>query len=100
METKYLIKLLEDNRRGAKTAGLSKHEASYEKALDEAYGLLKALDIAIFFIDGLGEARLKENLGRDAMDAILKQMPAVLVKAETDNIGKEMADAFDKIITA
>ena len=72
--SKYLIKALEDNLRGARTAGLTEHELKYEKALGEAYNLINSLKIADAFIDGLGEARLKENLGRDAMDAILKQI--------------------------
>ncbi len=72
--SKHLTKVLEDNLRGAKTAGLAEHELKYEKALAEAYHLVNSLKIADAFIDGLGEARLKENLGRDGMDAILKQI--------------------------
>ena len=36
--------------------------------------LKKALEYAKNFIDGLGNARLKENLGRDGMDAVLKEI--------------------------
>lgn len=39
--------------------------------------LLEALEYAENFIDSYGEACLKENLGRDGMDAVLKQIKAI-----------------------
>lgn len=39
--------------------------------------LRKALDYAETFIDGYGEARLKENLGRDGMDAVLREIDKI-----------------------
>ncbi len=38
----------------------------------------KALDYAKSFIDGYGEARVKENLGRDGMDAVLKEINKIV----------------------
>lgn len=40
--------------------------------------LEKALNYAKTFIDGYGEARLKENLGRDGMDAVLEEIDKIV----------------------
>ena len=40
--------------------------------------LEKALDYAKSFIDGYGKARIKENLGRDGMDAVLKEIDKII----------------------
>ena len=74
MKTQHLLQVLENNRRGAKTAGLSEHETKYEEALTEAHGLINSLQIAIDFIDGVGNARLKLGAGREGCDIILKQI--------------------------
>lgn len=41
-------------------------------------GLEKALNYAKNFIDGLGKARNKEKLGRDGMDAVLKEIDNII----------------------
>lgn len=46
--------------------------------------LEKALDYAEKFIDGYGAARVKENLGRDGMDAVLKNIGRIIGRQETD----------------
>ena len=45
---------------------------------DKVRSLEKALEYAKNFIDGYGEARLKENLGRDGMDAVLKEIEKIV----------------------
>lgn len=40
--------------------------------------LEKALTYAKRFIDGYGEARIKENLGRTGMDAVLKEIDRIV----------------------
>lgn len=37
-----------------------------------------ALDYAKNFIDGYGEARIKENLGRDGMNAVLEEIDKIV----------------------
>lgn len=45
-----------------------------EPCSDYHHNLLAAIKIATNFIDGYGKARLKEGLGRDAMDIVLKHI--------------------------
>jgi len=46
----------------------------WNKLVDTKIRLEKALNYAKTFINGYGNARLKENLGRDGMNAVLKEI--------------------------
>lgn len=50
----------------------------WNKLVERKLRLQKALDYAKFFIDGYGEARIKENLGRDGMDAVLEEIERIV----------------------
>ena len=47
----------------------------YQKRINK---LQKALNYAKNFIDGCGKARVKENLGRAGMDAVLKEIDKIV----------------------
>ena len=53
---------------------------NYATLKDSHAKLVKALEYAKSFIDGHGEARLKENLGREGMDAVLKEIDKIANK--------------------
>jgi hypothetical protein len=50
----------------------------WNKLVGQKLKLEKALNYAKSFINGYGEARLKENLGRDGMDAVLKEIDKII----------------------
>ena len=50
----------------------------WNKLVDEKFRLIKALSYAKSFIDGYGAARIKENLGRDGMDAVLEEIDKIV----------------------
>ena len=50
----------------------------WNNLVDQKFKLIKALNYAIAFIDGYGAARIKENLGRDGMDAVLKEIDKIV----------------------
>lgn len=52
--------------------------AYIREACDWINRLQTALDYAKNFIDGYGAARIKENLGRDGMDAVLKEINKII----------------------
>lgn len=62
---------------------LKNFESKWTKLVEEKIKLERALDYAKNFIDGLGSARLKENLGRNGMDAVLKEINKI-AGTETD----------------
>ena len=50
----------------------------WNKIVDEKFRLINALSYAKMFIDGYGKARIGENLGRDGMDAVLKEIDKII----------------------
>ena len=50
----------------------------WNKLVEQKLKLEKALEYAKNFIDGYGNARIKENLGRDGMDAVLREIDGIL----------------------
>lgn len=50
----------------------------WNKLVDQKLRLERALEYAKNFIDGYGAARVKENLGRDGMDAVLKEIDRIV----------------------
>lgn len=50
----------------------------WNKLVEQKLRLEKALDYAKSFIDGFGEARIKENLGRASIDAVLEEIEKIV----------------------
>lgn len=50
----------------------------WNKLVEQKLRLEKALNYAKSFIDSYGAARLKENLGRDGMNAVLNEIDKIV----------------------
>lgn len=74
MDEDTIKQLATDVNNVAKVSFQSGAEHIKRPLLAKIERLEKALKYAKNFIDGYGSARIKENLGRDGMDAVLKKI--------------------------
>jgi len=77
MDTEMIKQMAEDVN-NVVLATAKPYQEQIRKLQAENKKLKTALDYATSFIDGFGKARIKENLGRNGMDAVLEEIDKIV----------------------